>query len=352
MLLRHNADRALKRILPWITLLSVGYMIYKIYAPFDADYIPPANISAMNQKWLQKEIFSYAIPEELPEPSPRVPNPQYGSFVRKVVQINHTNNALQSLINQGLNHHLIGKLKPLYNQLEAPFASVTVLYSNYVQPDGTQLAVNSRVLAVQTNKWAYYGKNTSQGYMFFDKDGNSPNSIMDRNPLNYERITSHFNPHRVHPISRRVRPHRGTDYKAPYGTPVKVTADGVVSFAGWQGGYGKIVIVSHRGGYETRYAHLSAINVNKGEQVSRGKVIGKLGNSGASTGAHLHYEVRVNGVAQNPLTVKLPSAYRLRQQDLPAWQEEIAAYQRAIEHLSINPVPSAGIGLQQVSHQK
>ncbi|TCL09201.1 murein DD-endopeptidase MepM/ murein hydrolase activator NlpD [Shimia isoporae] len=98
------------------------------------------------------------------------------------------------------------------------------------------------------------------------------------------------------------RMHKGTDFAAPYGTPIHATADGVVSHAGWLSGYGRLIKVKHANGIETRYAHLAKIRVNEGQRVSRGDVIGDMGNSGRSTGTHLHYEVRVNGRAVNPMT--------------------------------------------------
>ncbi len=98
------------------------------------------------------------------------------------------------------------------------------------------------------------------------------------------------------------RMHKGTDFAAPYGTPIHVTAEGVVTHAGWQSGYGRLIKVQHANGIETRYAHLAKIRVNEGQRVSRGDVIGDMGNSGRSTGTHLHYEVRLNGRAVNPMT--------------------------------------------------
>ncbi|MGR3635390.1 MAG: DUF5930 domain-containing protein [Shimia sp.] len=98
------------------------------------------------------------------------------------------------------------------------------------------------------------------------------------------------------------RMHKGTDFAAPYGTPIHVTADGVVSHAGWLSGYGRLIKVKHANGVETRYAHLAKIRVQEGQRVSRGTVIGDMGNSGRSTGTHLHYEVRLNGRAVNPMT--------------------------------------------------
>ena len=98
------------------------------------------------------------------------------------------------------------------------------------------------------------------------------------------------------------RLHAGTDFAAPHGTPIYATADGVVIHAGWQSGYGNLVKIQHEFGIETRYAHMSKIRVKKGQRVSRGSRIGDMGNTGRSTGTHLHYEVRVGGNAVNPMT--------------------------------------------------
>lgn len=104
------------------------------------------------------------------------------------------------------------------------------------------------------------------------------------------------------PFGRRWgRMHKGVDMAGPVGTPVYATADGVVTFAGWQNGYGRIIIVKHPFGLETRYPHLNAIRVKVGQEVARGARIGDMGNSGRSTGPHLHYEVRVNGQAVDPM---------------------------------------------------
>ena len=98
------------------------------------------------------------------------------------------------------------------------------------------------------------------------------------------------------------RLHAGTDMAGPVGTPIYATADGVVTHADWQSGYGRLVKIQHEFGIETRYAHMSRIRVNKGQRVSRGDLIGDMGNSGRSTGPHLHYEVRVGGKAVNAMT--------------------------------------------------
>jgi murein DD-endopeptidase MepM/ murein hydrolase activator NlpD len=97
------------------------------------------------------------------------------------------------------------------------------------------------------------------------------------------------------------RMHYGTDFAAPHGTPIYASADGVVVHAGWASGYGRLVKIKHEFGYETRFGHLSKIRVNVGQKVSRGERIGDMGNTGRSTGTHLHYEIRINGNAINPM---------------------------------------------------
>ena len=118
----------------------------------------------------------------------------------------------------------------------------------------------------------------------------------------YTRITSEFGS-RFHPIKKRVRHHDGVDFAAAPGTAVYSAGDGVVASAGWQGGYGKAIVIRHPSGTETLYGHLSAIGVVNGQKVTMGRVIGQVGSTGQSTGPHLHYEVRRNGTPVDPLKV-------------------------------------------------
>lgn len=113
-------------------------------------------------------------------------------------------------------------------------------------------------------------------------------------------VTSGFTRSRMHPILHRARPHEGLDIVAPRGTPIRSSANGVVSFAGRRGSYGLLVEIDHGYGMRTRYAHMSAIGVRVGQRIDRGEEIGRVGNSGLSVSPHLHYEVLVNGVPQNP----------------------------------------------------
>jgi murein DD-endopeptidase MepM/ murein hydrolase activator NlpD len=144
----------------------------------------------------------------------------------------------------------------------------------------------------------------------YKPDGSSMRKSFMRNPLPVTRITSRFNPSRLHPIFKTVRPHKGVDYGAATGTPVQVTGDGRVAFAGRQGGYGNVIIVDHGQGNRTLYGHLSrfANGLRQGQSVTQGQVIGYVGATGWATGPHLHYEFQVNGQQRDPLTVALPNA--------------------------------------------
>ncbi len=122
-----------------------------------------------------------------------------------------------------------------------------------------------------------------------------------RIPVNSPRITSGFTYKRFHPVLHRYRPHLGVDFGARRGTPILAAGDGVVTFAGWEGGYGKVVKISHGGGYVSLYAHQSQMRVRSGQRVSKGQVIGYVGNTGRSTGPHLHFGLYINGRAVNPL---------------------------------------------------
>jgi len=145
---------------------------------------------------------------------------------------------------------------------------------------------------------------------YYTADGRNIRKAFLRSPLEVSRITSGFSSSRFHPILQKWRAHRGVDYGAPSGTRVRSTADGVVEFVGNQGGYGRAVILRHQGRYTTLYGHLSgfARGIKKGARIAQGDVIGYVGSSGWSTGPHLHYEFRNNGIFQNPLAVTLPVA--------------------------------------------
>ena len=135
---------------------------------------------------------------------------------------------------------------------------------------------------------------------YYNASGQSLGRMFVLKPLGVNRITSHFNRQRFHPVLKEQRPHLGTDYGAPTGTLVWTTARGKVAYADWKGGYGKLVEIVHPNGYRTRYAHLSKILVRKGQLVQQRDIIGKVGATGLATGPHLHYEIIKDGHHINP----------------------------------------------------
>ncbi len=148
------------------------------------------------------------------------------------------------------------------------------------------------------------------GESYYTPEGESLKKGFLRSPLEFSRVTSGFSNSRLHPLYGFHRKHTGVDFGAPTGTRVKATGDATVAFAGRRGGYGNLVILRHRNGYETYYAHLSAFasGIRAGRAVSQGQIIAYVGTTGASTGPHLHYEVRIAGVPYNPLSIKLPGS--------------------------------------------
>jgi murein DD-endopeptidase MepM/ murein hydrolase activator NlpD len=148
------------------------------------------------------------------------------------------------------------------------------------------------------------------GSHYYTPDGRSLHRAFLRTPVEFTRVSSRFNSARLHPILNRIRAHKGVDYAAPMGTPVRAAADGRIRFAGRSGGYGNLVEIEHSKSIVTVYGHLSrfAHGTRAGAHVTQGEVIAYVGMTGLATGPHLHYEYRVNGVFKNPQTVVLPGA--------------------------------------------
>ncbi len=144
---------------------------------------------------------------------------------------------------------------------------------------------------------------------YYSPDGLSMRKAFLRTPVDFRRISSRFGK-RKHPVLNRMRMHKGVDYAAPRGTPIRAAGDGKIVHKGRKGGYGRTVIIQHGGRYSTLYAHMKSYRrgIYVGKRVKQGQIIGYVGSSGRATGPHLHYEFRVNGAHRNPLTVKLPSA--------------------------------------------
>jgi len=156
---------------------------------------------------------------------------------------------------------------------------------------------------------------------YYSPEGKPMRKAFLSTPVDFVRISSGFDTHRKHPILNRIRAHKGIDYAARTGTPVKSAGDGEVTFRGNKGGYGQVMIVKHGEHYETLYAHLSDFKegLESGDQVKQGDVIGYVGQTGLATGPHLHYEFRIDGVHRNPETLNLA-------QSLPLHAEALADF--------------------------
>ena len=183
----------------------------------------------------------------------------------------------------------------------------------------------------------YPGARGGSGY--FAPDGSNLRKEFLRSPLEYTRISSGFGMRR-HPFLRSWRAHTGIDYAAPEGTRVRAAGDGVVEFAGRRGGYGKAVILRHRGQVTTLYAHLSrfAPGVRRGTRVAQGDIVGHVGSTGWATGSHLHYEFQIAGRARNPYAIAMPAGEPVPAAELPEFRRHAEALVARLELLTANPL--------------
>lgn len=171
-----------------------------------------------------------------------------------------------------------------------------------------QYSLDSEVLAVliKTRRQTYSAFLNEDG-RYYDKNGLGLSKAYRRSPVNGKyRISSHFNLRRLHPVTKKIRPHHGTDFATPTGTKVYAIGDGVVVRAGYHPAAGKYVVMKHGRKYTTRFLHLSKIYVRKGQHIKMGQLIAKTGNTGRSTGPHLHYEFHIHGRPVNAMKVNLP----------------------------------------------
>lgn len=188
---------------------------------------------------------------------------------------------------------------------------------------------NGRILAAEfinqgrRHRAVYYQSQSGlEGY--YSDTGDAMRKAFLRTPVNFTRISSRFNLERKHPILNTIRAHKGVDYAAPLGTPIRATADGKVAFAGIQNGYGNAVVLQHGDTYSTLYGHMSrfARGIAQGQTIRQGQTIGYVGKTGLATGPHLHYEFRINGVHHDPLTVKLPNSLPIEKQYLADFRQK------------------------------
>lgn len=178
---------------------------------------------------------------------------------------------------------------------------------------------------------------------YYTPEGESLRKAFLRTPVDFARVSSGFNPNRRHPILNTIRAHKGVDYAAATGTPIKATGAGRVEFIGVKGGYGRVVILKHGSQYTTLYAHLSRYreSLRIGSRVKQGQIIGYVGASGLATAPHLHYEFRINDVHKNPMTVSLPRAQSLPKPAIARWRTETAHALAQLDALSDSQVAQA-----------
>ena len=178
-----------------------------------------------------------------------------------------------------------------------------ILIAEFINRDRTHTAIRYKLQNGFSEYFSLEGRNVKKAFL--------------RSPVEFSYISSSYNLKRRHHILHKVRAHTGVDYAASRGTPVRTTGDGTVVFVGKKGGYGNLVEIKHTEDYSTRYAHLNKFHskIKVGEKVKQSETIGYVGRTGTATGDHLHYEFRVNGKHTNPVTVKLPNAKPIHEND-------------------------------------
>jgi murein DD-endopeptidase MepM/ murein hydrolase activator NlpD len=258
---------------------------------------------------LSKTGTGYAFSREISKPDVR------SAYVHGVI-----NNSLsQSAQRAGLTHSMTMDMASIFGY-DIDFAQdirkgdeFDVIYEQKVV-NGKTVGTGNILSARFTNQGKSYSAvrytNKQGNTNYYTADGNSMRKAFIRTPVDFARISSMFSMGRKHPILNKIRAHKGVDYAAPRGTPIKATGDGKVLLAGRRGGYGNTVIIQHGDTYRTLYGHMQgfAKGVQTGSTVRQGQVIGYIGTTGLSTGPHLHYEFQVNGVHVDPLGRKLPMA--------------------------------------------
>lgn len=222
----------------------------------------------------------------------------------------------------------------------------TVVY-NKLYRNGKKVR-NGQILAaeIQTNGHDYravYFANKNGSGAYYTPTGRSLHREFLRTPVSFTRISSGFSRARMNPVLHIVRPHWGTDFAAPRGTPIHATSNGRISYIGRDGGYGNCIKI-HLGKYETIYGHMLrfAKGMHRGSHVKQGQVIGYVGMTGIATGPHVHYEIRVNGKPHNPMTIKLPNSPALPHRDLPAFKQDTAPLLAALNRANLRQYAANG----------
>ena len=203
------------------------------------------------------------------------------------------------------------------------YAGVDRLESSFFEHKGKKIYAFPYKLDTLSKKVDYY-----------DEEGKGLKTMFLKAPLDFFRISSRFSPKRFHPVQMTWKAHKGTDYAAPHGTPIKTTASGVVERTGYTAGNGNFVKVKHNGTYATQYLHMSKILVRQGQRVAQGEVIGKVGSTGLATGPHVCYRFWKNGVQVDPLAQILPAAEPMNAKHKAKYLEYIAPLKKELDSIA------------------
>lgn len=209
-----------------------------------------------------------------------------------------------------------------FNTELAEGARFSLVLDRLTADDGTEHVGEIRAVVLDNAKKQYVAirhRSADGSVGWYGKDGTARRKAFLRSPIEFSRVSSGFTLGRYHPVLHRMRAHKGVDLAAPSGTPIRAVADGVVTRAGWAGGHGNHVELRHDGGVVTGYSHLSSIGVKVGQKVGQGDYVGRVGSTGLSTGPHLHYEYRVNGVHKDPMKAIIPTDRSLDPSEKPGF---------------------------------
>ena len=291
---------------------------------------PDGNLKQLHSKLSDLETISlsrtekgYLFTRDVSKPNVRT------AYVHGII-----NNSLsQSAQRAGLTHSMTMDMANIFGY-DVDFAQdirkgdeFDVIYEQKVV-NGKTVGTGNILSARFTNRGKTYTAvrytNKQGNTNYYTADGNSMRKAFIRTPVEFARISSMFSMGRKHPILNKIRAHKGIDYAAPRGTPIKATGDGKVILAGRRGGYGNTVIIQHGETYRTLYGHMQgfAKGIQNGSSVKQGQVIGYIGTTGLSTGPHVHYEFQVNGVHVDPLGQKLPMADPIAKSEKQRFMQE------------------------------
>jgi murein DD-endopeptidase MepM/ murein hydrolase activator NlpD len=292
-----------------LTRLKVGQVLeFKLDTEGQIDTIH-SKLSDLESITLAKSDKGFSFKRELVKPDVET------AYTRGVIN----SSLFLSAKRAGLSHNLTMDLANVFGY-DIDFAmdiregdEFELIYEKKVV-NGKQVGTGNILSARFTNRGKtftavrYTNKQGNSSY--YNASGESMRKAFIRTPVDFARISSRFSTGRRHPVLNKIRAHKGVDYAAPRGTPIKAAGDGRVTLAGRSGGYGNTVVIQHGQRYRTLYAHMNgfAKGVRTGSNVKQGQIIGYVGTTGLSTGPHLHYEFQVNGVHVDPLSQKLPMA--------------------------------------------